>query len=72
MWHDMRAFYVQRLREQLDQRPNNTIEKRNLSTPRKELDHFATDRWMATIKMILSITASLAFLVLITLAIASG
>lgn len=68
MWHDMRAFYVKRLR---DQRPNNTIEKRNLSTPRKELDHFATERWMAALKLILSITASLAFLVFITLAIAS-
>ena len=73
MWNDMRSFYAQKLNDVLERRKNLEVgKKRNSSTPRKELDHFALKRLMAFSKFVIITTASVIFLGLITFFILTG
>jgi len=50
-----------------ERRKNLKVDKmRNLSTPRKEIDHFATRRLLAITKFVMTVTVSVIFLGIIT------
>lgn len=57
----------------MERRKNLKVaKKRNSSTPRKELDHFAIERLMAVSKFVITVTASVIFLGIITFFILTG
>ena len=67
MGNVMRDLYEKKINNMLERRKNLKVgNKRNSSTPRKEIDHFATERLLAISKFVITVTVSVIFLGIIT------